>query len=85
MKSRSLCTCKTRFAARSVSNGIFELKDRKVHRTNTGFRKKKLSKLQKKMYKYMNQQKEILKNRWIFLWYFEIKIIYTNLKKNTKN
>lgn len=78
-------TCKTRFAARSVSYGIFELKDRKVHRTNTGFRKKKLSKLQKKIYKYMNQQKEIKKNRWIFLWYFEIKIIYTNLKKPTKN
>lgn len=33
-------TCKTRFAARSVSYGIFELKHRKVHRTNTGFRKK---------------------------------------------
>lgn len=54
-------TCKTRFAARSVSYGIFELKHRKVHRTNTGFRKKKLSKLQKKIYKYMNQQKEIKK------------------------
>lgn len=57
MKSRSLCTCKTRFAARSVSYGIFELKDRKVHRTNTGFRKKNPSKLQKKIYKYKSKNK----------------------------
>lgn len=41
-------TCKTRFAARSVSYGIFELKDRKVHRTNTGFRKKNYQNCRKK-------------------------------------
>lgn len=43
-----ISTCKTRFAARSVSYGIFELKDRKVHRTNTGFRKKNYQNCRKK-------------------------------------
>lgn len=74
-------TCKTRFAARSVSYGIFELKDRKVHRTNTGFRKKNYQNCRKKYISTWISKKKFKKNRWIFLWYFEIKIIYTNLKK----
>lgn len=61
MKSRSLCTCKTRFAARSVSYGIFELKDRKVHRTNTGFRKKKTIKIAEKNIEVHESAKRNLK------------------------